>query len=238
MIVMTKSKEKPAISACMDHRMNDKLDQLGGLSYRTAGAHIGPTKHSINRDVQEGRITELHIVSHTTCGAMQFTRSAIEGSRTVEDEGLFKAFVKPFQGVPVESLDSRTREIQNDVISRIVAMAGRQLPVKFSQEDTKPVDLPASKALIVVNPVNTDHLRYADIAGLAGRTSENTYFVTYGGNPWKTRNDVVLARGLGIKRVIVMPDKREGAVELEKVMKMLRAEQQVRDQVELIRYRS
>lgn len=110
-------KEITVIIACMDPRLNERLNEWSGrddvLILRNAGANVNGLKRSLQSVIDSGiKIKTIISMQHNDCAANKFTKSVINKERPEPSETLMDSLVAQFTDDNLENMDGINHDKQ------------------------------------------------------------------------------------------------------------------------------
>ena len=120
-------KEITVIIACMDPRLNERLNELSGrddvLILRNAGANVNGLRKSLQSVIDSGiGIKAIVSMQHNDCAANKFIKSIIDKERPEPSKILMDSLVRQFirSDVDLANIDQTNHDMQIDSLQKLV----------------------------------------------------------------------------------------------------------------------
>ncbi len=198
------------VISCMDRRLNSYLDTYvdnDTVILRNAGANVNGLKSTIRRLINDNNVSEIRLVAHTDCGAMNVVNSVLSGKITVSDS-VYNSLVSQFADKKFSSraeLEQLNEKLQVELLH---SMAGE---IKITSElyDLNRNPVPESKGEHMLAYTRPNEYRYDELTSEIKGEMNGTYFV-HSLTLDEAKPDLEIAtKNLGIRDLVFVATKSE-----------------------------
>ena len=198
------------IVSCMDCRLNSKFEnenEEGTVLVRNAGGNVNGVERTLRYMIENSGVRELHIATHTDCGAMKYVLGVLNGKSG--ENGLNSALVDQFRNSGAKDLADL--EKTNEKVQRANAERLFSGNVNVTSEliDISKFATAKHDGEHVLVVTRSSGGNYEKIAKALGEEASNCYFIQAESAEEVVPDFAIAVKKIGIKDIRMVALKKE-----------------------------